>query len=466
MIQPARVQTLNDAPPDPAGEYVLYWMQAAQRARCNPALEHAAREADRLGLPLLACFGLTDGYPEANERHYAFMLEGLRDATRDLADRGVKLVVKRGGPPDVAIHYAKRSAVVVTDRGYMRLQKQWRAAVAEGAGRAVVQVEGEVVVPVEVAADKHQVGARTLRPRVRKHWPEYLVPLEERGPKGSSLDLDASGDLDVTDPVAALAALDVDRSVKPSLRFAGGSRAAGERLDRFVAEHLPGYADERNEPSSGWHSYLSAYLHFGQVSPLDIALRVRDSGAPEGDRDAYLEELLVRRELSMNYVHYRPDDYDRYEGLPEWARESLAERAGDERPHLYSLAELENARTHDAYWNAAQREMVATGFMQNYMRMFWGKKILEWSPDPRTAYDRVLLLNNKYFLCGRDPNSYTNVSWVFGLHDRPWGPRRPVFNTVRYMNAKGLDRKFDMPAYVEQVDDLWREAGGEAEGLF
>jgi deoxyribodipyrimidine photo-lyase len=257
----------------------------------------------------------------------------------------------------------------------------------------------------------------------------------------------------VSDPAAALALLKLDRSVPPSPHFVGGSHEGQRRAAAFVAGPLAGYADGRNEPAADRTSHLGAYLHFGQISPVDLALQVSRAKAPQGDRDAYIEELVVRRELSANFVHHCPH-YDAYECVPAWARKVLAERAADPRPVVYTLAQLEAAETYDPYWNAAQLEMVRTGFMHNYMRMYWGKKIIEWSPTPEAAYRATLYLNNKYFLCGRNHNAYGNVAWVFGLHDRPWGPARKVFGTVRYMNDAGLRRKFDMAAYVRRVAAL------------
>jgi len=197
---------------------------------------------------------------------------------------------------------------------------------------------------------------------------------------------------------------------------------------------------------------MSAYLHFGQISPVDVALRVRDADAPAADKDAYLEELIVRRELGMNFCQFTPA-YDVFESVPAWARRTLDAHRKDKRASTYSRAELEAAQTHDPYWNAAQREMLLTGFMHNYMRMYWGKKVLEWKATPEEAHADLLYLNNKYFLCGRDPVSYSNVSWIFGLHDRPW-QERPIFGTVRYMNDAGLRRKFDMEAYVRKVEAM------------
>ena len=454
MIQPSRVQVLNDAPADSQGRYVLYWMQQSQRAQYNPALEYAAGEANRLKLPLVVGFGLMDDYPEANERHYAFLLEGLRDVGAALRQRGVKFLVRRGAPADVAVELARDAALVVCDRGYLRHQRRWRDDVADRTPRRVVQVEGDVVVPVEAASDKQESGARTLRPKLRKLWDEYLKPLRTVNVEHPSLRLRVSGDVDVSDPDAALAQLKVDRGVRRSPHFRGGSVAAGRLLSEFIAGKLDGYATRRNEPAAGATSTLAAYLHFGQISPLEIALRIRASRrGSEEDRSAYLEELLVRRELAANFVHFCPD-YDAWEAVPAWARRTLEEHRSDKRYHLYAAQQLEAAATHDRYWNAAQREMVLTGFMHNYMRMYWGKKVLEWTESPRKAYEITLYLNNKYFLCGRDPNAYANVAWVFGLHDRPWGPRRPVFGTVRYMNDKGLERKFDIEAYVRKVEAL------------
>jgi deoxyribodipyrimidine photo-lyase len=211
-------------------------------------------------------------------------------------------------------------------------------------------------------------------------------------------------------------------------------------------DQLQGYGSGRNEPAAYQCSFLSPYLHFGQISPVEVALAVRRSAAGSADdRSAYVEELIVRRELAINFAHHQPD-YDRYTCLPEWARETLANHRDDRRDPVYTIEQLEAAATHDRHWNAAMQEMVATGFMHNYMRMYWAKQILIWSPTPEIAYQRMLDLNNKHFLDGRDPNSYANVAWTLGLHDRPW-PERAIFGKVRSMTASGLERKFDMASY-------------------
>ncbi|HZN68778.1 MAG TPA: deoxyribodipyrimidine photo-lyase [Tepidisphaeraceae bacterium] len=469
MIDPTRIEALNGEAVNPGGRYVLYWMQASQRAEWNHALEYAAARANELRRPLVVGFGLTDEYPEANERHYAFMLEGLGDVRAALRRRGVRLAVRHGEPPGVAVALAADAALVVCDRGYLRHQKRWRGAVAARAGCRVVQVESDVVVPVGVASDRQETAARTLRPRHRRHWERYLVPLATVQVERPSLRLRLPGDgdgreVDVSDVPAALGRLKLDRSVRPSPVFRGGAAEAGRVLARFLSERLSGYAANRSEPAAGATSTLSAYLHFGQISPLEVALAVgAHRGAAPTDRDAFLDEILVRRELAVNYCHYCPR-YDRYEGVPGWARRTLADHAKDRRPRTYTLRQLESAATDDPYWNAAQDEMVLTGFMHNHMRMYWGKKVLEWTRSPRQAFAATLYLNNKYFLCGRDPNAYANVAWVFGLHDRPWGPRREVFGTVRYMNAAGLERKFDIGAYVAKVGAMRERYGGGGEG--
>jgi deoxyribodipyrimidine photo-lyase len=452
MIQNTRVRQLNDRRPS-EGDYLLYWMQQSQRASFNPALEHAIGIANRENLPVVVGFGLTDAYPEANRRHDAFMLQGLQEVEHALAARGIGFVIRRGEPAAVAIEMAARAALVVCDRGYLRHQKHWRAAVAAAAPCRVVQVEGDVVVPVEEASDRHEVAARTLRPKLHQLWDGYLTPLEETAAKREAQTLRLRSDVDLTDVDRALDRLDLDGSVAPVRRFRGGTGAARERLASFLKTGLAGYAEGRREPGAFQCSQLSPYLHFGQISPVEIALEIRAAGTGEADdRRSYLEELIVRRELSMNFVNFN-ERYDSYDCLPEWAQNTLRAHREDRREHRYCAQQLERADTHDRYWNAAMSEMVHTGYMHNYMRMYWAKKILEWTPEPVDAFRTTLYLNNKYFLDGRDASSYANVAWAFGLHDRPW-PERPVFGTVRYMNASGLERKFDIGAYLRAVDEL------------
>lgn len=447
MIEPQRLIQLNGQPEQP-GDYVLYWMQQSQRATFNPALEAAIAEANRLSLPVVVGFGLTDGYPEANARHYAFMLQGLAETERTLRARGLGFVARHGAPDAVALDLARRAALVVCDRGYLRHQKHWRAEVAAHAGRRVLQVEGDVVVPVDLVSTKAESAARTLRPKLLRLRDDFLRPWRKTPVKISAERVKLAGDLDLSDIPALLARLRIDCSVAPVESWRGGYAAAKRRLKAFVEGRLRRYVTARALPAAAEVSALSPYLHFGQISPVEVALAVHEAAAGMDNRASYLEELIVRRELCANFVHRTPD-YDRYACLPGWAQRTLAAHAGDPRPHVYGYERLARADTHDPYWNAAMRELLTTGFMHNYMRMYWGKKVLEWSASPQGGYAALLRLNNTFLLDGRDANSYAGVGWVFGLHDRPW-PQRPIFGSVRSMTAAGLERKTDIAAYVQK----------------
>ena len=462
LIEPERVRRLTDADPRP-GDYVLYWMQNAQRTSHNPALEYAARRANDLKLPLLVAFGLTDDYPSANLRHYRFMLEGLAEVASSLERRGIGFVLRHGEPDRVAVDLAEGAAAVVVDRGYMRLQKQWRAGVAAKLdGKCeFTQVEGEVVVPVDLASDKREYAARTIRPKINKHRDRFLVELKTTAVDRDAGGLTIDGGLDLSDVPALCDSLTLNREVGPvSDFFPGGTTAAKTRLRALLDGGFDHYSDHRNRPETDDLSYLSMALHFGQISPVEAILMTLER-FPEGENtEDFLEETIVRRELTHNYVHFAPRTYDAYDALPDWSKKTLAEHAGDEREYVYTPEQFEAAETHDEYWNAAMREMTATGYMHNYMRMYWGKKILEWTPSPEEGNALTRSLNDKYFLDGRDPNSYANVNWVYGLHDRPW-TERPVFGKTRYMNANGLRRKCDADAYVEKVDRLVARAAAD-----
>jgi deoxyribodipyrimidine photo-lyase len=452
-MDPGRVTFLNDAPVHQSGRYVLYWMQQSQRAQFNPALEYAIFRANELDRPVVVVFGLFNGYLEANERHFAFMLEGLAVVAAALRKRGIQLVMRTARPDAACLAIAPEAALVVCDRGYLRHQKSWREAVAREAGRQVVQVEGDVVVPVDRVSGKREYAARTIRPKIGRFLDAYLGDVAPRRPVRASRHLRIGSDVDPADPDGVLARLRIDRSVGRVQRFRGGTTEARRRLGQFLRQGLDGYGDARNDPADPQCSNLSPYLHFGQISPVEIARKARAAkGGSASDRATFLEELVVRRELAVNFVHFEPD-YDRYRGLPDWAKKTLGKHRSDARAHVYTRRELEHAQTHDPYWNAAMIEMLRTGYMHNYMRMYWGKKIIEWSNTPAHAYRTTLALNNRYFIDGRDPSSYAGVGWVFGLHDRPW-TERAVFGTVRYMNAGGLERKFDIDAYVRWTRSL------------
>ncbi|MBN1130107.1 MAG: deoxyribodipyrimidine photo-lyase [Chitinispirillaceae bacterium] len=445
MVHPARIKHLNDRPPR-TGLFVVYWMQQSQRVSCNHALNYAIEQANDLHLPLLVFFCLTGGFPEANLRHYRFMLDGLADTERLLRKHGIRLIVRCGDPAKEVARFSPKAALVVTDRGYLRIQRAWRATAATLLGCPLIQLETDVIVPVEEVSGKEEYTAATIRPKLHRRLAEFFVahPL----PRIMHTSLSLGGDsLDPGQPDALCSRLRIDRTVSPVTWLMAGETAAHAMLDRFVRDKLDRFATLRNDPAEDFLSNMSPYLHFGQISPYAIAQRVLDSGSRSAE--AYLEELFVRRELAMNFVYYN-DRYDSIDSLPAWSRRTLREHSIDEREYRYTLRRLERAQTHDPFWNAAQKEMVVRGKMHGYMRMYWGKKILEWSATPATAYRTALLLNNKYSLDGRDPNGFTGVAWCFGKHDRPWG-ERAIFGQVRYMNDKGLRRKFDIEAYVDKV---------------
>lgn len=451
MIQKERVRALNQKPVS-KGTYVLYWMQASQRAEYNQALEYAILKANELHQPLIVFFGITDHFPEANERHYTFMLEGLRETQRSLRERKIQMVIRHESPEKGAIRMAKKASLVVVDRGYLRIQRQWRECVARQIDCPLFQVESDVIVPVEEASSKEEYAAATLRPKIHKKLSHFLTPLSQREPILSSLSMDFDS-FEIDDIERAISKLRIDRSVGKVHSFRGGTDEAYRHLEVFLEGKLDHYPELRNDPTLDYLSHLSPYLHFGQISPLLIALKVKKTKSP--GVEAFLEELIVRRELSMNFVFYNKH-YDTFQAIPEWARQSLRTHQQDRRPYLYTLEQLERAETHDPYWNAAQKEMVITGKMHGYMRMYWGKKILEWSKRPEEAFRVALYLNNKYELDGRDPNGFTGVAWCFGKHDRPWG-ERPIFGNVRFMNDKGLKRKFDADQYVIKINRLQKK---------
>ncbi|MFA6174420.1 MAG: deoxyribodipyrimidine photo-lyase [Kiritimatiellales bacterium] len=396
-------------------------------------------------MPVAVVFGLMDDYPEANERHYAFMLEGLAETFQTLEKRGIGAFIGRGHPADVALKAGRDAALIVCDMGYLRHQAEWRALVADEADCEVVEIESDVVVPVETASDHAEYMARTLRPKLMKRLDEFLQPVQEvtslkhwkRGEDTASTLEEMNRNVDAVSSLRSYPA-----------RFKGGTAEAKKRLKRFIADSLAVYEKHSNQPQTDDVSMLSPYLHFGQISPLYVALEIQK----HDPKSRFLEQLIVRRELAVNFVWFTPD-YDRFSCLPDWAKLTLKNHANDKREFIYTREQLEQSQTHDPYWNAAMSEMRVTGFMHNYMRMYWGKKVLEWSRAPEGAFETLLVLNNKYFLDGRDPNSYAGVAWVFGRHDTAW-KERPIFGKTRYMNAAGLKRKCDIERYVEKVECL------------
>eukprot|EP00871_Galdieria_phlegrea_P003939 jgi/Galph1/4546/GphlegSOOS_G3149.1 len=447
-----RIHVLNNNPIQHNGKYVLYWMQTAVRVAYNYALDYAIHRAIHSEKPLLICFGLTESFPEANARHYAFLLQGLLDVQKQLERRNLQLVVWKYSPEKLVEKLSKEATETISDTCYLR-------HVAEHIPCRFTQIETECIVPVELTSDKEEFAARTIRPKLWKHAKAFLIPWSDSHPSVRSLvDIpkidDASIFLLDGDPKLLVNKLQVDKSVKPVDDFIGGEMEAKARLTEFCEQKLKSYSKLRNDPSLQHISHLSPYLHFGHISPVDIVLSANESSAPKESKDAFIEEVFIRRELSFNFCHFCPS-YDSYESIPEWAKKTLDEHRDDKRQYLYSSEQLEGALTHDPYWNAAQLEMIRTGKMHNYMRMYWGKKVIEWTKTPKEAFRILIYLNNKYELDGRDPNSFTGVAWCFGKHDRAHA-ERPITGKLRYMSSEGLKRKFAIAQYVERYNHQQR----------
>ncbi len=427
-------------------------MQRAQRAIDNPALTTAVRAANELGKPVLVFFCLLSHHPSANLRHYAFMLEGLDDTARRLARMRIGFVLRASGDasplPALARLCAKvRPALLVTDENPLRKSHRWRIAAASLLNVPVLSVDADVIVPTALLG-KEQYAARTIRPRLFAQLARFLQPIENPAVRIAWRTSEELESLPAS--LGLLDEIKLDRSVGAVSGFRGGSGEAMRRLRRFVRDGLGDYAQSRNHPEADGTSRLSAYLHFGHLGPHTVALAVRDADAPRAARDAFLEQLIVRRELAINFVRFNPN-YDCLLAGERWARNSLKIHARDRRPYRYSAAQLERAETHDPLWNAAQRQMVIAGWMHGYLRMYWAKKILEWSATPAAAYQVAVSLNDRYELDGRDPNGYAGIAWaIAGKHDRAWGPERPIYGLVRYMSYESTSRKFDTRSYIER----------------
>lgn len=444
--------------PRSGADYVLYWMQAVRRAESNQALDEAIRIANQLGLPVVVYEGLRPDYPEANARIHTFIVEGMRENSATAERRGLRYVanVARGSSPDrdALVRLSKRAAVVVTDEMPGFIFPSQTAALARRVDCPLITVDSSTIVPMR-ELPKKEFAARTIRPRIHRLLPAYFVPFASPEPRvegtlvGVELDATDVAMLEVSEIVAAS---EVDPSVAPSPWYRGGRRAGLERLERFIARGLDHYGEGRRELDFESTSRLSAYLHFGFVSPLEVALAVRDAGAPKESTDSFLEQVIVRRELAFNFVFHEPN-YASVEALPDWARKTLSKHAADPRDDV-SIVDIEAGTTYDDVWNVPQRELVLTGEIHNQPRMLWGKKIFEWSPTPQDAVDTMIRLHYRYALDGRSPLTFASILWILGLHDRAWGPERPIYGTVRYMTSDSFRRKFDVRAYKERVDRI------------
>lgn len=454
-----RVVQLNDKPVNNKGRYVLYWMQMFKRTHANHSLIWAIRKANELKLPVVVYEGLKYYYPWASDRIHTFILESVEEKRREFERLGIRylfyLQKDESSPKNTVARLARDAALLVTDDFPCFIIPEHNRRIAERAEIAVHAVDSNGVIPMS-KFDKEEYAAYTIRPKINKLLDRYLVPVPEETVEKPSIgiDIDDSFETIITaENIAKLVAeCDIDHTVVPSNIYLGGTENGRKRLAKFVKDILCNYNEARNKPDRDGSSRLSSYLHFGFLSPIEIALAVRDSDARQESKDAFLEELIVRRELAYNMTRHNPH-YDSLAALPPWAQKTMREHAADERPYLYSLEQLEAGETHDELWNACQREMVRTGEMHNYVRMLWGKNVIAWTPNYETAFETLVHLNNKYCLDGRNPNSYAGILWCFGKHDRPWF-ERPVFGQIRYMASHSTSRKFDARKYIEWTKGL------------
>ena len=422
-------------------------MQRSQRGRDNHALDVAVAEANDRRLPVMVYFAPVPFYPHANLRHYTFLQQGIVDIKRDVEARNCTFILRRYPKHSLTEFMEEvRPTLLIGDENPMREPEHWREVVSKRVKIPFWTVDSDVVVPSSLLG-KEKYAAHHLRNQLAPLLDDFIVPFENskatvawQGEPPHSLDVK----IDITTD------WDIDRSVPPSATLLGGTGEGLRRLEEFTTKKLRNYSVNRNHPEIDGTSRLSPYLHFGHLGPVTVALAVRNADAPQKEKNAFLDELITWRELSINFVRYNRN-YDSIESADNWAQSSLKEHARDEREHSYTETQLERAETHDMLWNAAYTQMVRHGWMHNYMRMYWAKKILEWTRSPAEAYNLAVRLNDRYELDGRDPNGYSGIAWaIAGKHDRAWFDR-PVFGKVRYMSAAAAAKKFNTKRYIQQM---------------
>ena len=486
MIADIRRHDANEHPIRPGGDYILYWMIAFRRPRYNHCLQHAVDRAIEFGKPLVVFEPLRTRYQWASDRIHGFVIEGMRDNAGSFAKLPVTYypyVEPRPGVGTPLLHRLAENAVtVVTDEYPCFFLPHMIQAVKHKIPARLELVDSNGVMPLR-RPDKTFTVAHSYRRWVQKNVMDELADLPVADPVPADLpalqsDSDATkrlekiqqrwppADLDHLLDGDGLSEIPIDHEVHRSPILAGGASEANRRLARFVINDFAKYSRDRNHPDIAATTAMSPYLHFGHMSAFEMVDAIIDhenwtpdkAAKPNGkqtgfwnmseDSQALREQIVVWRELGFNMTFRHPDDYDTYESLPQWSRRSLEETATHQRPSLYSTEQFERSQTHDELWNAAQRELVQTGIMQNYMRMLWGKKILHWTRTPQQALEVMIHLNNKYGLDGRDPNSYSGIFWVLGRYDRAWGPKREVFGSVRYMTSDSTRKKLKLKKYL------------------
>ncbi|HET7205901.1 MAG TPA: deoxyribodipyrimidine photo-lyase [Terriglobales bacterium] len=448
-----RITVRRSGQPNAGGQCIVYWMQRSQRAVDNPALDVAVRVGNELRKPVVVFFAPVPFYPGANQRNLHFLAEGVPDIAEELVRRRIGFCF-RSYPEHSLLHFCEqvRAAMVVGDENPLREPEEWRQRVSKRLRIPFWTVDADVLVPSRLLEREHY-AARTIRPRLLELLPEFLSAPENTKAQVTWAAPPNLRSQNWEDDFTREWVL--DRTVSAVKVWRGGTREALRCLKEFVKSKLVAYPVTRNRPESDGTSRLSPYLHFGHLGPCTVALAIQDADAPPSAKQAFLEQLIVRRELAINFVRFN-SLYDSIACMEPWADRAFAQHASDRRPILYRSEELDCAETHDPLWNAAQKQMVLTGWMHNYLRMYWAKKILEWSPSVAAAYQRAVWLNDRYELDGRDPNGYAGIAWaIVGKHDRPWFDR-PVFGQVRYMSLASTGRKFDAKRYIADMERIER----------
>ncbi|MFT4303816.1 MAG: deoxyribodipyrimidine photo-lyase [Candidatus Woesearchaeota archaeon] len=441
-IDVRRVKALNDYSSG-NGDTVVYWMSREQRVDDNWALLYAQELAEKNDKRLAVVFCLVPHFLQATIRHYGFMFRGLEKVEEKLKLKNISFEVLLGDPADNIIAYCdkKNVSALVTDFDPLKIKRKWKSVVQKKINVSFYEIDAHNIVPIWEASDKLEFAAYTIRPKINKKLDEFLTGFPELKKQKSKIEIIKN------DWKKIWSSLKVNIAVKEVDWLLPGEDEAEKILKKFIDDKIWSYSDNRNNPNYDATSNLSPYLHFGQISAQRIAYEVKASKIPAAE---FLEELIIRRELTDNYCYYNLN-YDSLEGCPEWAKKTLKDHEKDPRDYVYSLKQFENAETHDDLWNAAQLEMMKKGKMHGYMRMYWAKKILEWTKNASDAFNIAIYLNDKYELDGRDPNGYVGVAWsIGGVHDRAWF-ERPIFGKIRYMNYNGCKNKFDVERYIKNV---------------
>ncbi|MFA7287968.1 MAG: deoxyribodipyrimidine photo-lyase [Melioribacteraceae bacterium] len=428
---------------------VLYWMQRDQRADDNWALIFAQEKAFETNSPLIVVFNLVSDFLEATLRQYNFMLRGLQEVEKKLSRKNIPFKILLGSPEESLPKFIEENncSILVSDFNPLRIARIWKRDAAKKISIPFYEVDAHNIVPCLLVSQKVEFGAYTIRPKINRLLSEFLEPFP------TLQKMPSSEKNFVNDWTDIFASLKINRNVSEVDWIKPGEDAAHKTLADFLNKKLKNYATDRNDPNKEATSNLSPYLHFGQISAQRIALATETFIEYPEAQKSFLEELIIRRELSDNFCYYNKN-YDSVDGFPDWAKKSITIHQNDPREFIYSLSQFENAKTHDPLWNAAQLEMVKLGTMHGYMRMYWAKKILEWTPSNEEAMKTAIYLNDKYQLDGRDPNGYTGIAWsIGGIHDRAWFDR-PVFGKIRYMNYNGAKSKFDVKEYINKIASL------------